>query len=120
MINPSLRILTGTVGSLGTTSEIVLEIDKELRPVHIKQIMLQRNSGTGANYTPRLGNVTAFTTGTIDEKYLGSATAVAVLTDDAEINSFCNTDATGKLYLIPGPDAGADTSFTYSVAIFVY
>lgn len=119
-MTPSVRILTGTVGSLGTTSEIVLTIDNQLRPVQIKHIMLQRNSGTGANYTPRLGNVTAFTTGTIDEKYLGSATAVAVLTDDVEINSFCNTDADGKLYLIPGPDAGADNSFTYSVAILVW
>ena len=119
-MKPFVLILTGTVGSLAAAGEIMLTIDNKLRPVQIKHIMLQRNSGTAVTYTPRLGNVTGFTTGTIDEKYLGSATAVAVLTDDVEINSFCNTDVDGKLYLIPGPDAGADNSFTYSVALMVW
>lgn len=116
----TVRIITGTVGSIGAATEIVLQVDNVMRLCQIKHIMVQWNSGTGANYTPSIGNVTGFSTGTIDEKYLGTGVAVATLTDDAEINSFCKTDANGKLYLVCTPDAGADNSFTYSVALMVW
>jgi hypothetical protein len=114
------REIASTSTSVGAATETILKIDTEKRLVKIDRVMVQRNSGTAANYTPAIGNATGFTTGTTAEKYLGTTVAVAVLTDDTNIDGYTSTDDTGNLYLLFKPDAGADNSFTYSIFLTVY
>lgn len=114
------REITSTSTSVGAATETILKIDTEKRLVKIDRVMVQRNAGTAANYTPAIGNATGFTTGTVNEKYLGAAVAVAVLTDDTNIDGWTSTDDDGCLYLLFKPDAGADNSFTYSIFLTVY
>lgn len=106
--------LTGTTGVSGATTQTDLVVSDRLTKVIIKRVKLKRTAGTAANLTPRIFKVSGAANGSIDQEFVGTATAVADLFDVvAEVYVF--TDKNGKLYLQPSPDAGADNVFQYEV-----
>jgi hypothetical protein len=89
-------------------------VSDRLTKIVIRRVKLKRTAGTGANFTPRIFKLSGAANGSIDQEFVGSATAVADLFDVvAEVYVF--TDKNGKLYLQPSPDAGADNVFQYEV-----
>jgi hypothetical protein len=117
---PKPMELTATVINQAAASEIVLHIGDDVRIVRIDRVMVSRSAGTAATYQPAIGNKTGFTTNTVNEKYLATSVAVAVLTDDTEIQGYSKTDALGNLYMRTNPNAGADNTFTYSVIVSAF
>lgn len=114
-----------TSAALGSTSVITLQVTNEGRAkVGLCRIKIKRVSGTGLNFTPYIFSKSGVTTaGDISQEYAGAATAVGTLFDPAEPQSApvpMMTDANGRLYLMIGPDAGADNVFTYMLRFFVY
>ena len=106
--------LTGTTGVSGATTQTDLVVSDRLTKIVIRRVKLKRTAGAGANFTPRIFKVSGAANGSINQEFVGTATAVADLFDVvAEVYVF--TDATGKLYLQPSPDAGADNVFQYEV-----
>lgn len=87
------------------------------------RMKVKRIAGTAANFTPYIFSEAGVTTaGDISQEYAGAATAVAALFDpqlaDAPVVMQC--DANGKLYFMPGPDAGADNQFEYAFRFLAY
>lgn len=82
---------------------------------------MKRVSGTGANFTPLIfSDAAVVTAGAIEQEAAGAATAVGTLFDptiDPPIWMF--TDELGRLYLVPGPDAGSDNIFDYCLRFLV-
>lgn len=117
---PKPMELTATLTNVAAGTQTILRIGDVKRIVRIERVMVKRFAGTAANYQPAIGDKTGFTTGTTNEKYLATAVAVAVLTDDAGILGFTSTDDLGNLYMRIAPDAGADNTFVYSIIVSVY
>lgn len=70
-----------------------------------------RAAGTGATYTPRLGEIATFAAGSIGERMVYAATAVATPINDVFSQPIpMRTDANGRLYFRPAFDAGADNT----------
>lgn len=111
--------LTGTTAASGATTQTALVVSDRTTKIVIRRVKLKRTAGTGANFTPRIFKVSGAANDSIDQEFVGSATAVASLFDVvAEVYVF--TDSAGKLYLQPSPDAGADNTFQYEVYFEVY
>lgn len=114
-----------TSAALGGTSVITLQVTNEGRAkVGLCRLKIKRVSGTAANFTPYIFSKAGVTTaGDISQEYAGAATAIATLFDPAEPQSApvpMMTDENGRLYLMIGPDAGADNVFYYMLRFFVY
>jgi len=122
MIDPALRIFTGTATSIAAATETVLTVDSAIRNVEILHVIVQRTAGTAANYQVSIGAVASYTISSPDSKYETSVKAVATLTNDigSPALAVCSTDSLGKLYLRFNPDAGSDNSFSYHVAMRVW
>lgn len=106
--------LTGTTAASGATTQTALVLSDSRVKIIIRRVKIKRTAGTAANFTPRIYKVSGATSSSINQEFLGSTTAVASLFDTAaEVYVF--TDADGKLYLEPGPDAGANNTFEYEV-----
>ena len=117
---PKPREISGTTAASAAATETVIEVSKEQRLVRITRIMIKRISGTAANFTPLIGNASAFTGASVNQKFTGGSTAVATLFDQAGRNEWCTTDANGRLYLRPAPNSGSDNVFDYSITVDVY
>lgn len=122
---PSGGELYETSGQLGGTSVITLQVTNEGRAkVGLCRIKIKRVSGAALNFTPYIFSKSGVTTaGDISQEYAGAATAVGTLFDPAEPQSApvpMMTDANGRLYLMIGPDAGADNVFTYMLRFYVF
>ncbi len=114
-----------TSAALGAATVITLQVTNQGRAkVALCRIKIKRVSGTAANFTPLIFSKSGVTTaGDIAQEYAGSATAVATLFDPATPQSApvpMVTDENGRLYLIIGPDAGADNVFQYALRFYVY
>ena len=112
-----VRIADRSVNTLAVGTPIVLQVSQYKAVVRIERVKLKRVAGTGANFTPRLHSDVTCTAGSITQEMAGAATAVAVLFDGTNIDGVCSTDALGRLYLVPAPDAGADNQFDYVVCL---
>lgn len=115
-----MREITGTSSSTAAATEVTIQVDTNKRAVEILRIMVDWSAGSAATFTPSIGNSATFVTGSINEKYLGTATAIANLFDVSGIGGFCETDSSGKLYLRFAPSAGADNTFSYSVCLRIW
>ncbi|MBJ7483028.1 MAG: hypothetical protein JHD30_05680 [Chloroflexi bacterium] len=87
--------------------------------VQVVRVKLKRTAGTAASFTPRIYSTAAGAIGTVAQQFAGSSTVVADLFDVVASGVLFDTDAAGKLYLEPGPNAGADNAFDYEVVIEV-
>ena len=111
---------TASVASVAAATDITLDTGRgEACYVRLQRVQITRSAGTAATFTPSLGNVAAYTAPSINMKYQGGATAVANMFDVSGINTWIKTDATGKIYLRPTPNAGADNTFAYSIMLEV-
>lgn len=111
--------VTGTLTSYGAGTRLPIETTGESTLVQVLRIKLQRTAGTATTFTPRVFSTSAGTAGSVAQQFVGSANAVADLFDVVCSGVIFDTDATGKLYLEPGPNAGADNAFSYEVVLEV-
>jgi hypothetical protein len=121
---PTRICLTGRSAALGASTEIALVISAGLQSkVTLKRIKVKRVSGTAITFRPLLTSATGAAVASFaQEWFAAAATAVANLMDTASGQPTDNpmdipmiTDSAGKLYLTPGPNAGADNVFDYLV-----
>lgn len=111
--------VTGTVASFSAGSRLTIETTGESTLVQILRVKLRRTAGTAATFTPRVYSTSGGTAGSVAQQFVGSSTAVADLFDVVATGVLFDTDATGRLYLEPGPVAGADNAFDYELVIEV-
>lgn len=111
--------VTGTLTSYGAGTRLAIETTGESTLVQILRVKLRRTAGTAATFTPRVYSTSAGVAGSVAQQFVGSSTAVADLFDVACTGVLFDTDATGRLYLEPGPVAGADNAFDFELVIEV-
>jgi hypothetical protein len=118
-------LFSTSVATIGATTIITLSFGEffAFGKLGMVRMKVKRIAGTAANFTPYIFSEAGVTTpGDISQEYAGSATAVATLFDpqlaDAPVVMQC--DAEGKLYFMPGPDAGADNQFEYAFRFLAY
>jgi hypothetical protein len=104
---------------------IVLQLSTvPFQKVGLCRLKIKRVAGAAANFTPMIfSEVSIVTAGDISQEFAGAATAVGTLFDPSTLQSApvpMITDALGRLYLVLGPDAGADNTFEYMLRFFVY
>lgn len=87
--------------------------------VQVHRLKVKHGGGTAATFTPRIYSSSLATSGSIGMQFEGSSTAVANLFDVAVSGAVFTTDAGGKLYIEPGPVAGADNAFDIDVVLEV-
>jgi hypothetical protein len=114
MDNYRLSRVKGASAALAAAGEVTLQIATDTVKVVIRRVKIKHTAGTALNFVPRIGKAAGFVASSIDQEFVGSSTAVADLFDVvAEAATY--TDADGRLYLRPAPDAGANNTFDYEV-----
>jgi hypothetical protein len=97
-------------------AEVVVQLPVGVRHWLIIGFAMVRTAGSAAQMQPRLGEVSAFTAGGLDERVTYDSQGVTIPIRDV----FCapipvRCDAAGRLYLRPGFNAGADNDGTAEV-----
>jgi len=110
---------SGSVTSYSAGTRIALETTNQTTLVQVLRVKLKRTAGTAASFTPRIYSTAAGAIGTVAQQFAGSSTVVADLFDVVASGVLFDTDTVGKLYLEPGPNAGADNAFDYEVVLEV-
>lgn len=121
-VSTAVPALYFTSAALGATTIIEIQL-APFQKVGLVRFKLKYVSGACANFTPYIFSKTGVTTaGDISQEYAGAATAVANLFDPqlADAPVVMVADADGKLYLMVGPDAGADNVFYGMLRFLVY
>lgn len=111
--------VTGSLTSYAAGTRLAIETGGEVTLVQVLRVKLKRTAGTAASFTPRIYSTVGGGIGTVAQQFVGSSTVIADLFDVVCTGVFFDTDATGKLYLEPGPNAGADNAFDYEVVLEV-
>ena len=112
-----------TAANIGATTVVTLNFGRPFIRLGLVRFKIKRVAGTAANFTPYIFSESGVTTaGDISQEYAGSATGVATLFDPqlADAPVVMQADAAGKLYFMPGPDAGANNQFEYALRFIVY
>lgn len=112
---PTGRIEEKAVTSIGTNTRRAIRPSTGPLVIQLLRISIKRTAGAGTSFTPRVYDESAGVAGSINQRYLGSVTAVADLFDVVAVGAYLQTDADGYFYLEIGPDAGVDNAFDYSV-----
>lgn len=124
-VSPPTVFASGQVTSVGAATEAAITVGSKALGVgsriKLKEVVIQRVSGTAANYTPRVGISPGFTASDVNCMWAAGSTAVGTMTDDVTIDTCRSladqTTTEYTLYILFGPDAGADNVFNY---ILVY
>lgn len=111
--------VTGSVTNYAAGTRLAIDTTGESSLVDVKRVKAKRTAGTAATFTPRLYSASGGSIGSITQQFAGSSTAVADLFDVVCTGVLFDTDATGKLYVEFGPNAGADNAFDYEVVLEV-
>jgi hypothetical protein len=109
------RIEEKSVTNFGTSTRSAVRPSTGPLLIQLLRVSIKRTAGTAASFTPRIYDESAGVSGSINQRYLGSATAVADLFDVVAEGAYLQTDTDGYFYLEPGPNAGADNAFDYSI-----
>lgn len=112
-----------SAATIGGSTIIQLDFGKPFLKLGLVRMKIKRVAGTAANFTPYIFSKVGVTTpGDVSQEYAGASTAVATLFDPqlADAPVFMQADENGKLYFMPGPDAGADNQFDYAFRFLVY
>jgi hypothetical protein len=112
-----------SVNTIGGSTIIQLDFGKPFVKLGLVRMKIKRVAGAAANFTPYIFSKAGVTTaGDISQEYAGAATAVGTLFDPqlADAPVFMQADANGKLYFMPGPDAGANNQFSYAFRFLIY
>jgi hypothetical protein len=119
----STALFTTSAANVGGSTVIALEFGRPFIKLGMVRMKVKWAAGTAANFTPYIFSKSGVTTaGDISQEYAGSATAVANLFDPqlADAPVVMQADENGKLYFLPGPDAGAANQFKYAFRFLVY
>ena len=108
--------VTGSATNVASTTDIVIDTGGGLATVNVLRVKVKWSAGSAVTCTPRLYNLAAAASGSINMQFEGSATAVASLFDVGCAGVVFQTDASGQFYLEPGPSAGADNTFAYEIS----
>ena len=108
-------VVTGRALAQGAATQVEINVGANTK-VRILRVQAVRVSGTGANWTPRLGNVSGFAAGSFNDQVTAAASVVGTGRDIRPTNTVCMADAAGKLYLVGAFDAGANNIYDYLVA----
>lgn len=111
--------VTGSVSNYAAGTRLAIDTTGESSLVEVKRVKAKRTAGTAVSFTPRIYSTVGGGIGTVAQQFSGSSTAVADLFDVACTGVLFDTDATGKLYVEFGPNAGADNAFDYEVVVEV-
>lgn len=120
--NSPLQYAT-TAATVDGTTVIQLNFGRPFVRLGLVRMKIKRIAGTAANFTPYIfSKAGVMTAGDISQEYAGSATAVGTLFDPqlADAPVVMQADVNGRLYLMIGPDAGADNQFAYALRFIVY
>jgi len=109
-------VVTGSVTNFAATTDVTIDTGGGLATVNVLRVKVKWTAGTATTFTPRLYNLAAAASGSINMQFEGSSTAVASLFDVAASGCVFQTDTSGQFFLEPGPNAGADNSFTYEIS----
>jgi len=117
----SIQIVSGTSASLGSGDPITLPIGVSSlagvgRKIILWEVRLKHGAGTATTSTPFVVSTAGAAATSVDCLWSYSATAVATLIADADIQAAGDCEVSGNLYLYPEPDAGSDNVYTYVVA----
>jgi hypothetical protein len=112
-----------SAATIAGTTIIPLDFGRPFIKLGLVRMKIKRVAGTAANFTPYIfSKVGVTTSGDISQEYAGTATAVATLFDPqlADAPVVMQADVNGRLYFMPGPDAGANNQFSYAFRFLVY
>lgn len=109
-------VVTGSVTNFAATTDVTIDTGGGLATVNVLRVKVKWTAGTATTFTPRLYNLAAAASGSINMQFEGSATAVATLFDVAASGCVFQTDTAGQFFLEPGPNAGSDNNFTYEIS----
>lgn len=110
-----IQIASGTASSVGASTEIELTLADSVHTVEVLRVKVKHTSGSAASFTPRLHSATGGTANAMSQEFAASSTLVADLCDVEAQGVICQTNATGKLYLLPVPNTGSNNVFSYTV-----
>lgn len=119
----SPALFSTTTANVAATTPLEINFGKAFLKVGLVRMKVKHAAGAAATFTPRIFSKSGVTTaGDISMEYEGAATAVANLFDPqlADAPVVMQADENGKLYFIPGPNAGADNQFKYALRFFIY
>ncbi len=108
--------VTASVTNFAATTDVTIDTGGGLATVNILRVKVKWTAGTAATFTPRLYNLSGAASGSINMQFEGSSTAVASLFDVGCAGVVFQTDTSGQFFLEPGPNAGADNSFSYEIS----
>ena len=110
------QFASGSATAVGAATEIQLVVADSQHTVEVLRVKLKHTSGSAATFTPRIHSATGGAANAITQEFAASATAVADLCDVEAVGVICQTDASGKIYLLPVPNTGSNNVFAYTVA----
>lgn len=110
------QFASGSASTVGAATEIQLAVADSRHTVEVLRVKLKHTSGAATTFTPRIHSATGGTANAITQEFAASSTVVADLCDVEAVGVICETDASGKLYLLPVPNTGSDNVFAYTVA----
>jgi hypothetical protein len=120
--NSPLQYAT-TAATVGGSTVIQLSFGRPFIRLGMVRMKVKHIAGAAASFTPLIFSEAGVTTaGDISQEYAGASTLVADLFDPqlADAPVVMQADASGKLYFLPGPNAGADNQFEYAFRFLVY
>lgn len=112
-----------TAASVGAATVVTLNFGRPFIRLGLVRFKIKRVAGSAASFTPRIFSEAGVTTaGDISQEYAGTSTVVADLFDPqlADAPVVMQADSLGRLYLVLGPNAGADNQFEYALRFIVY
>lgn len=110
------QVASGSLSGAGSTTKATLQLTDSTHVVRLYRVKLARTAGTATTFTPRIYSASGGVANGIAQEFAGSTTAIADLCDVALDGVYCTTDATGALYLEPGPvGVSTDNVFSYVV-----
>lgn len=106
------RVRVAIIGA-GPATELLVQLPTVTRHWQVVGLAMVRSSGSAATMAPRVGEVSTWSAGGLDERITYDAQAVTTPIRDV----FCSpipvrADTAGRLYLRPGFSAGADNVAT--------
>lgn len=119
----SPALFATSVATIAGTTVIELAFGRPFVKLGMVRMKVKRVAGSAVSFTPLIFSEAGVTTaGDISQEYAGTSTVVADLFDPqlADAPVVMQADSLGRLYLVLGPNAGADNQFEYAFRFLVY